>query len=662
MSKSSSYVQLAPYLLVEYIYGDDSTSFLASQEKLARLKNAYDNSQLTFLNTSPSRNTTGNVLDFTAANLGGVDWVILDKNVPVPYITQDVKLTYDDLTSILGSLNVTYDTVRFHLQSGFNLDNMEGLLFQLYVKEAQSGLVSYLTSSAILKGTDRYVFNPNPIFVTDRIYDRYVEIMVPSVKSTNQAYFSNPGNPFSIAYQYSTDNRGFMIDTQIYVKSFEIASVALTNGVSFFKTNQTYEVNIRQEDIHSDVTATIQESTVGDYFEYFASYQGDFPTVLIEDLNSQGGNYVIVHQLNVIEQVNTQFLMTNTLTQVQSGNFDEPMLFRPILKYAGISPSFSIDYTSRIYNTENGYQIVKTSSITSFNPTKYGRNTEKIALSNVTSPLKVFNKVYGGVSINYSSVLPTNNFNTVYVPVFYDSKTLYTGTTSVLAPGQDPLDPHFNSNSIYFAQGAARLYLGDFDQYILFSMKQYVSRTNSLNNIDLSKLSLLIGFEDSGGKMFTYAALPSTIENPLSNGEIVFKIPSTVRSKMGLDGSNVKNFYVLSDTPGTGMTRMYVGSVDYDINMTQEDARVKALGSQAITLQTLLSSTTSASATATGSSVSVNLSSPSSNSSIVSQLSAMSSGAISGAESANQVLTPVIPGFTTDTNVSNLTAIVPTGN
>jgi len=662
MSKSSSYVQLAPYLLVEYIYGDDSTSFLASQEKLARLKNAYDNSQLTFLNTSPSRNTTGNVLDFTAANLGGVDWVILDKNVPVPYITQDVKLTYDDLTSILGSLNVTYDTVRFHLQSGFNLDNMEGLLFQLYVKEAQSGLVSYLTSSAILKGTDRYVFNPNPIFVTDRIYDRYVEIMVPSVKSTNQAYFSNPGNPFSIAYQYSTDNRGFMIDTQIYVKSFEIASVALTNGVSFFKTNQTYEVNIRQEDIHSDVTATIQESTVGDYFEYFASYQGDFPTVLIEDLNSQGGNYVIVHQLNVIEQVNTQFLMTNTLTQVQSGNFDEPMLFRPILKYAGISPSFSIDYTSRIYNTENGYQIVKTSSITSFNPTKYGRNTEKIALSNVTSPLKVFNKVYGGVSINYSSVLPTNNFNTVYVPVFYDSKTLYTGTTSVLAPGQDPLDPHFNSNSIYFAQGAARLYLGDFDQYILFSMKQYVSRTNSLNNIDLSKLSLLIGFEDSGGKMFTYAALPSTIENPLSNGEIVFKIPSTVRSKMGLDGSNVKNFYVLSDTPGTGMTRMYVGSVDYDINMTQEDARVKALGSQAITLQTLLSSTTSASATATGSSVSVNLSSPSSNSSIVSQLSAMSSGAISGAESANQVLTPVIPGFTTDTNASNLTAIVPTGN
>ena len=657
----SSYTQLAPYLLLEYIYGDSNSAFLATQYKPARLINDYDKSQRTFLNTNASRNITGNVLDFSAVNLGGVDWVILDKDVPVPYISQDDNLHYEDLSTLLGSLEITYDTVRFHIQSGYNLDNIEGLLFQIYAREAQSGLISYLTSNVILKGTDRFVFNPNPIFVTDRIYDRYIEILVPSVKAANSLYYANPGNVYSIGYQYTTDNRGYLFDTQIYVKALEIATVSKRNGITYFKTDQTYEINVRQEDIYNDVTAEIRESTSGDYFEYFAAFQGNFPGDFIEELNSQGGHHVIIHQLDVTEQVDTRFIVTNTFTQVQSGAFEEPMLFRPILKYAGISPSFSIDYTARIYNTENGYQIIKSSSVTSFNPAKYGKNTEKIGLSNVTSPLKVYNKVYGGAAISYSSSLPTNNFNTVYVPVFYDSKTLFLGTTSVLAAGQDPLDPNFNSNSIYYAQGAARLYLGDFDQYVMFSIKQFVNRTNSLNNVDLSKLTLLLGFEDSSGNLFTYPALPSTIEHPLSSGEVVFKISSGARKKIGLDGTNIKNFYVLSDTPGTAQTKMYTGTVDYDINLSKENARVKELGSQAVTIQSLLAAGNATVTSTKTTGASIDLAVNSETNSLMAQLSDMSSGSISNTDKTKQVLPPVIPGFTTDSNASNLNAIIPTG-
>ena len=275
----SSYTQLEPYLLLEYIYGDNNSAFLATQYKPARLINDYDKSQRTFLNTNASRNKTGNVLDFSAANLGGVDWVILDKDVPVPYISQDDNLHYEDLSVLLSSLDITYDTVRFHIQSGYNLDNIEGLLFQVYVREAQTGLISYLTSNAILKGTDRFVFNPNPIFVTDRIYDRYIVVMVPSVKVANNLYYSNPGNLYSIGYQYTTDNRGFLFDTQIYVKCLEIATVTKKNGITFFKTDQTYEINVRQEDIYNDVTAEIRESTSGDYFEYFAAFREIFQLI-----------------------------------------------------------------------------------------------------------------------------------------------------------------------------------------------------------------------------------------------------------------------------------------------------------------------------------------------------------------------------------------------
>lgn len=659
----SSYTQLAPYLLLEYIYGDESDRKLTVEQnyQIARLKNEYDYSQYTFLNTSAARNTTNNVLDFTAANLGGVNWVILDKDVPVPYITQDSKLTYETLSVSERPSDVLYDTVRFHIQSGYNLEGTEGLLFQIYVREAQTDLASYLTSNVVLKGSDRFIFNPNPIFITDRIYDRYIEIKIPSVKDANQAYYSSGGTLASIGHRYTTDGRGFLFNTQIYIDAIEIATVTKKNGITYFSTDVRYESTVRQEDIYSEVNAVIKESTAGDFFEYYVSFQGNYPADLIEELNSQGGNYVIIHQLDVTEQIDTRFVITNSFTQVQSGGYEEPLLYRPILKYAGISPSFSIDYTARVYNQENGYQIIKTSSVTSFNPSKYGKNIEKIGLSNVTSPLKVYNRVYGGASLAYSNPLPTNNFNTVYVPVFYDSKTLYTGTTSVLAPGQDPLNPNFNSNSIYFAQGAARLYLGDFDQYVKFSMKQYSSRTNTLNGIDLSGMSLLIGFEDTNGNIFTYPALPSTIESPLSGGEVVFKIGVDARKRIGLDGSNLKNFYVLSYTSGTGQTKMYVGTVDYDINLNKEDARVKELGSQAVTIETLLAAGNSTVTTIQGNTVSQDLQVQNSNNSLIAQLANISSGNITGAESKQEVLPPTIPGFTTDSNASSVNAIVPTG-
>ena len=364
-----------------------------------------------------------------------------------------------------------------------------------------------------------------------------------------------------------------------------------------------------------------------------------------------------MHQVDVIEQVDTTFVTTNTFTQVQSGNFDSPMLFRPILLYSGISPSFSLDYTTRIYNTENSYQIIKTASVTSFNPSKYGKNLERIALSNVTSPLVAYNKVYGGASINYSSPLPNTNFNTVYVPVFYDSKTLFTGQTSVLAPGQDPLDPHFNSNSIYFAQGAARLYLGDFDQYVKFSFQQYVSRTNSLNYVDLSAMTIFIGFNDSSGKLFTYPALPSTIDNPLGMGDVVFLIPAEARKKIGLDGTNISSFYILANATGNTQAKLYIGSVDFESNLSNEQARVQALGSQAVTIQSL----TAAGASSTSSSAGTVPPAQSSSPSILTQLGSISNAAVPGASASNQVLPPTVPGFTSDPNAAGISSIAPTG-
>lgn len=176
---SSFYLQIAPYLLLEYTYGDNSSTYVSSQVKLARISNAYLDGQVQFLNTTPSINVTQNVLDTSAANLGGYRWAFLDIDVPVPYINTDTNLTYTDLSSLLTALYVTYDRVRIHILAGYRLEDLEGLIIQIYGREAQTSKFSVLANNVYLNSDDRDILNPRPLLIGERMYDRFVEVLVP---------------------------------------------------------------------------------------------------------------------------------------------------------------------------------------------------------------------------------------------------------------------------------------------------------------------------------------------------------------------------------------------------------------------------------------------------------------------------------------------------
>ena len=88
------------------------------------------------------------------------------------------------------------------------------------------------------------------------------------------------------------------------------------------------------------------------------------------NLNSAGGDNIIINDIDIYEQQSTNFIKTFSFTQIQSSGFDKPLEFRPLLKYADSDVSFSIDYTLRILNQNNGFQIVKKASTTSYNVKK----------------------------------------------------------------------------------------------------------------------------------------------------------------------------------------------------------------------------------------------------------------------------------------------------
>ena len=115
--------------------------------------------------------------------------------------------------------------------------------------------------------------------------------------------------------------------------------------------------------------------------------------MLILSRSSSGGDYVVFHEINVSEQINTTFVKTSTQVFTQTTNFDNPILFRPIILNSAIAASFSINYMLRLYNRADNTQIVKIAKLTSFDVNKYGRRLMKINLGVVPTVANVYNQI-----------------------------------------------------------------------------------------------------------------------------------------------------------------------------------------------------------------------------------------------------------------------------
>lgn len=642
---NSFYVQLAPYLLLEYTYGDSSTTYIANQVKVSRLKNNHFEGQVQFLNGSASQNITKNVLNTSAVRIASSKWAYLNTDVPTPYISIDSDITYIDLSSTNSiNTNVLYDRVRVHILSGYRLDDMDGLIVQVYGKEAQTSLQSILANRVYLNSDDTDTLNPKPILLGDRMYDRYIEVYVPSIKSINQDFYSNPLNTSSIGYQYSSDNRGFLYNTAIYVKVFEIHSSETRGGNLFFNTGNEFAVTVNQEDVYSALSAVIEEAPDGDYFRYYPTYGGNFIEDFLVDLNSGGGDYVLINDIEVWEQIGTENISTFSFSQLQVSGFDKPIEWRPIIKYADVAVTFSIDYTVRLYNRQNGFQIIRRASTTCFNPKKYGKELERISLASQSYPFKVYNKVVSGPSITFAKQDYNTNFKTVYVPVFYDSKQLVVQTKSLVTPTGDT----DVGGGTCFGQGDARIYLSDFDSYQKFNVHKVDKKTNALTKMDLTKGSISMMFKDKNGKKISIPLDPSIPQNSRVLGELVFHIPGDLKRRVLYD-SLPKNFSIVIESGGTPPTVIYTGTVIGDEKISEEPARISQIASQASSLTSILSSSATISPVSSSSTVKPIKPVSTQTTSLLTDLIKENSSSISSKDK-QQVLQPHIPGFSNDRN------------
>ena len=381
------------YILLEYIYSGTTSPIIHSTNDIQfrKVVNGHTNVD-TIINDDNSKPITNNIVDNTVVDLDNGRYALLDNDAAFFYPNADPDVTVNSIP-IAPPLNVVYDKIRIHILSGYNFEDLEGFIISIYARMTNDKQLRLCNLSFLRSDPKDIFFNPKPLKLAELIYDKFIEFLIPSQAEMLADQEAAPQTTNHLAYHLTN---GVYLGNQntIYCEYKDIREVIEEEGLIYFIPQEEVRFAFSSVDNFDLLTADIQESTEGNYFEYQAKYNGQVIEDFIFSLNSLvNNNYFIIHELRVIEQVGISFTETDNFTSIQTNSYDSIKRFRPILLLTSTAVSFSIEYTIRLYNSVDGKSIFKTASISSIDVNKYGKLTTKINVGDTTQPLKVYNQI-----------------------------------------------------------------------------------------------------------------------------------------------------------------------------------------------------------------------------------------------------------------------------
>ena len=542
-STTSKFVQLTPYLLMEYMYADQpqpENYFVNSGPTTIgydKLINGYQDDAVQIFNPNGDYDLTHNTASNSVVQISTNSFVTLDSNLIIPFNDYSDRLTNtDDLPIVFPSnLLVIYDSIKYHIRAGYNLSNIDGIILKI---EFQDQNLNYVTASQILlkKGTEQdYELNPNPVIIGSNIYDKYFEIKIPNLKDMNYKYLSASDyfRPQTLASLISQSGDGFISDAPIRISVWQVQSTTDYDGYSRYDSARIALLSLEQEDPFSNIGATIKESNKGQFFEYYATDNEGFVEDFILFQNSIGNSYYISHQIEVLEQIGAAIIETSRFESTQTTAYDSPNYYRPIVKNAAYSSSFFLRYTMSLINSVDQSRVIRISTYASNNPAQWGTTITPIKLQNLPQVQKIYNRVYSASSISVgSNNMPIPREIIKYTNVFIQQNYV-TATAANLSFTNGNLTQN-NGTSDVTALGVGKLTvsISPFDNYYKFKFIKEgpngIPVAIDLSNSGLYKIAFL---DDAGNKNYVPSLQDNNIAKP-ALGELAFKIDESQSSKV----------------------------------------------------------------------------------------------------------------------------------
>ena len=563
---TSKYVQLTPYLVMEYMYADQpnpETYFVntgnptVSYDKLINgiIKGpggtASNDAQI--FNQSQNYSVTQNTSLNSVVKVSDNSYITLDPNYIIPYNDFNPNLTSSaDLPVTFSSnFSITYDSVRYHILAGYNLGNIDGIILGVDFLDVDG---SYVTFSQIFIDSgfaSQYTLNPSPLMIGINSYDKYFEVKVPSLLYMNNQYISSPTPSLTPASLLSKSGNGFVVGSPMRVRVYEVLDTTLTSGYATYGANLVSTLSLESEDPFSNIGAFIGPADTGDFFEFFGTDNGGFIEDFVLFQNSIGNQYYIQNNIEVLELIGTALVQTANFYTVQTNAYNIPNLYRPIIRNAGVAASFTLRYTMTLVNSADQSRVTRIASYTSNNPAKYGSFIAPLQLQNLPQVQKIYNKLATQSNITVPNSNPTPRTIIKYSNVFYERSLVNTTLTNLVVKGNTitAADGGAVQDQTVYGIGQAYIYISPFDSYYKFTFyKQGADGNTQLIDLESSGTYYMVFLNNSNKKVSAPSIDNKNIANP-SKGELAFKVSETLATEV-LQFTNRK-YYISNRPPAT---------------------------------------------------------------------------------------------------------------
>jgi len=573
----SRFIKLTEYCLLEYQYESLSPSSpILITSPFYKLKTGEN--EIFLYNPDSALYETGNTKDLTVipTSTNGGRFVYLDSENSPNYTEYETTLN----ETVVPGGSIIADRARFYIASGFQFTEFTNMV--LSVRQDMNDGNALILANILLNATtigNILLYTTRPFIIGNTLYDRYIDIIIPSIKNIDEDFYTSPNQANTFEYQI-TNGVGLVKNNPITINLFECAfGPDLRTADEIYTTvdiTRSYNAQISQANDFDLVGAKIREASDGDYLEFFATWNQGFPEEFIGILEKRSGqSWIIFHQLTIFEQIGSSFVQSGEATFFQETNFDEPLIYRPILKNANEAVTMAVDYSVRLVNRVTNEQIIRTASLTVVNPNKYGKSLLKLDLADKPNSYKISNivvkkltdgfQVYNDPAMVKAAAAPAptttavveptviTNTVTQYVPVFYQQNTVAVSQISHLIRTGKTTD-------LAFGQGKLSIAVTPFDNTFKFQVKTESTSnqgTAKLNNMDLTQFS---GFELVFGSASSKISIANVTDQAQVNsnlGEILFKVDATTTSK--IQNLDDPKFYIVTVGKDGSRSALYTG-------------------------------------------------------------------------------------------------------
>jgi len=443
--------------------------------------------------------------------------------------------TFLQLRNFSTSIPIRYDTIKIHIPINWVFDNYKGFYIRVYCYNFDNTKVIEL-SNFYFNITDieqnyKLEYSSPLLYINEKQWGKYVSIQIPSVTKVSDQRKLNVTKSNSINYNLS-DGLGLSKKSPIFIDFHFIETIDRINKIDYFNLSSKVSVVVPQTPEFEKLGIKIEESTQGDFFLIYGTYNGTIAEFqdFIEESYYEGNRYYVEYKVELFEKN----IKTKTNTFPVTEDFGEEIEYRPIIKFS--TTTAIIDVTMRLINNIDGTFIERKASYgllqgggakmgSEFNSrlnigiknigagdiSKYGRSLTKIELKksikkeiiNIKSNvfLNTGKDAFGTKSILKLDKLPFNIFSSDYFFINSD-KSVY----------RDNIEYKSNNQSI--------LFIYPFDNILKINIIK-----DSENVYDLTTLENIKMIIKSDKKDILFDIYRDSSENSLEDGKIVFIIP-----------------------------------------------------------------------------------------------------------------------------------------